>query len=288
MRRTVIHPNNHRCLPLSAALLGALLCAAGAAAGGTYPVAIEREAVCPFPEQLTTTLDAEPVAEESKIEQHPGISFHGSGAYDSYDDHSYTTERHWADRFSGTSRYSQAHKIFGKVETVSKRRDREARKRVRDVERQLREREPTTGWTLLRDGLASRAILEFGDRAVDEPTAAMPRAGYALARAELGDLQGGVRAMRAAFRTDAGSLHCAPLDDDLRKRIDSLVRLYEADDNPTHTDADRHFMRAALRYLLDDLSAAESEVELAITDGDESESTASLQRMLRRRLFAPL
>jgi hypothetical protein len=152
----------------------------------------------------------------------------------------------------------------------------------------MREREPTTGWTLLRDGLVSRAILEFGDRAVDEPAAAMPRAGYALARAELGDLKSGVRAMRAAFRTDARSLHCAPLDDDLRKHIGRLVALYETDDDPTHTDADSHFMRAALHYLIDDLSTAESDVELAIMDGDESESTASLHRVLRQRLFAPL
>ena len=46
--------------------------------------------------------------------------------------------------------------------------------------------------------------------------------------------------------------------------------------------------RAALRYLIDDLSIAESDVELAIMDGDQSESTASLHRMLRRRLFVPL
>ena len=286
MRDTAIHHSKHLWLFLFATLLSGLLFQPSTAAASGTPT--EREPLCPFPEQLTNAEEGDPVADEAKVERHPGVSFHKRGAHDLYDDHSYTTERHLADRLSGTSRFSQAAEAFSAVERTSTRSDREARRRVDNLERQMREWEPTTGWTLLRDGMASRAILEFGDLAVDEPAAGVPRAGYALARAELGDLKSGVRAMRAAFRTDAQSLHCAPLDDGLRKHIGRLVELYEADDDPTHTDADNHFMRAALHYLIDDLSTAESDVELAIMDGDESESTASLYRMLRRRLFAPL
>ena len=280
MHNTAIHPKPNLWLLLSAALL----CATAAAA--TTPA--DPELLCPFPERLTTVENAESVVDERKIQRHPGISFHKTGAHDLFDDHRYTTERHSADRLSGTSRYSRAGETFSDVEHASPSQGRGARRRTRDLELQMREREPTTGWTLWREGLASRAILKFGDLAVGEPAAAMPRAGYALARATLGDLKSGVRAMRAAFRTDATSLHCVPLDDALRKHIGRLVPLYEVDDDPTRTDADSHFMRAALRYLIDDLAAAESDVELAIMDGDESDSTASLHRMLRRRLFAPL
>lgn len=245
---------------------------------------------CPFPEELATPTEAESPVDGAAggKERHPGLSFHDRSRHDAFDDHRYTTERHRGDRLSGTSRYSRAKLVLGEPEAIPSWRLREAHSRTLDIEQQMREQEPTTGWTLLRDGLPSQAILEFGDIAIDQPGLSTPRAGYALARAALGDLARGVRAMRAAVRTNVETLHCAPMDDRIRERIEALLPLYEVEDDPTLQDADSHFMRAALHYLVDDLQSAEIDVELAIMDGDESQSTTSLQRILRRRLLAPL
>ena len=99
MRHTAICKNSHRSLFLFSALTSALLCCTNAAAAaGTRA---EREPICPFPEQLSTAKESDSAADETENERHPGISFHKIGAHDLYDDHNYTTERHWADRFSG-------------------------------------------------------------------------------------------------------------------------------------------------------------------------------------------
>ena len=94
--------------------------------------------------------------------------------------------------------------------------------------------------------------------------------------------------MRAAIRTDVMSLHCAPVDTQLEKRIEHLVDLYDNEVVSSSSSVDKRFMRAALRYLQGNLEAAEVDIEQAILDGDESPSTASLHQLVQQRMLAPL
>ena len=249
----------------------------------------EIEPACPYPETpLAEAVLATEIEAVNAPPVHPGLSYHDATPHDGFDDHTYSRERQRGDRLSGTSRFSAAAEVFGAPEEIPNARERNAEKRSESIERLMREHEETTGWTLLRDGLARDAILVFGDRAVAEPRSALPRAGYALARAELGNLHRGVDAMRAAIRTGVLSLHCAPVDNVLEARIESLADRYENEVSPSSSEVDKHFMRAALRYLQGNLEAAEVDIEHAILDGDESPSTASLHRMVQQRMLAPL
>jgi hypothetical protein len=94
--------------------------------------------------------------------------------------------------------------------------------------------------------------------------------------------------MRRAFLDDAEIVRCAPLDPRMRARLLQLVERYSErrDGEPDGRDAD--FMRAALYYLLEELAAAELSIDRAIREGDRSESAASLQREVQRRLFEAL
>jgi hypothetical protein len=112
--------------------------------------------------------------------------------------------------------------------------------------------------------------------------------GLALAAAESGDFEGGVGAMRRAFLADAESVRCAPIDQRMRPRLLQLVERYSERAAGARDPWDADFMRAALYYLLEELGAAETSIDRAIRNGDQSRSSASLQREVKGRLFEAL
>lgn len=138
-----------------------------------------------------------------------------------------------------------------------------------------------TGWTLLAEGKNSAALNLFARQAKNNPRQGLPKAGYALASASMGDLKTGVWAMRRAFRIDPDALHYLSIDDQLKPTVQEVIDRYESalkDDPDSHDSA---FMTAALAYLVRDTSAAQTSITRAINLGDDSESATNLQRRIK-------
>ncbi len=92
-------------------------------------------------------------------------------------------------------------------------------------------REPSlesSGWSLLRSGRPVDALREFANEAPRHPSHGLPKIGYALSTAASGDLERGSLAMRRAMRIDPDAAHYLVLDEELRGRIDQLVKEYDA------------------------------------------------------------
>ena len=222
---------------------------------------------------------------------HPGISFHELAPFDTYDYHQYDYERHQRDKLAGTSRTSRAPSLFeAKLERSGPQPDEpeaEPGPEPRPAAAELPEAAEEHAWLLLRLGDADEARRAFAPLARGPARTALPSVGFALAAAESGDLERGVSAMRRAFLDDAESVRCAPVDQRMRARLLQLVERYsERPAGEAGWDAD--FMRAALYYLLEELSAAELSIERAIRKGDQSPSATSLQREVQRRLLEAL
>ncbi len=140
--------------------------------------------------------------------------------------------------------------------------------------------EDEKGWSLLAQGKARRAKSVFANQANSHPQAGQPKVGYALSSAMLGDLDGGVSAMRRALRTDPDSLHYLTVDEALQPYILDVADRYEERFNGSGRNPDNAFMISALRYLLDDTDAARFAIGQAIDNGDDSTSTANLRGLL--------
>jgi hypothetical protein len=279
-------------LGFAAALLGALA-AAPLAAGppvASPPAAAgaEAQAFCEsLLEARRAQAEPQPPARESPAPplDHPGLSFHRLPPYDTYDYHQYDLTRHQHDKLAGTSRLSRAGALFGIApEGAAQRAEAEPEPSASEPPELAEER----AWQLLRLGDAAEARRAFTPLTGARARTALPSVGLALAAAEAGDLERGVSAMRRAFDDDAESVRCAPIDQRMRARLLQLVERYSerSGDAPDGHDAD--FMRAALYYLLEELSAAEVSIDRAIREGDQSPSAAGLQREVQRRLFEAL
>ncbi len=140
--------------------------------------------------------------------------------------------------------------------------------------------EDDKGWSLLAQGKARQAKSVFVSQASSHPEASQPKVGYALSSAMLGDLDGGVWAMRRALRTDPKALHYLTVDEALQPYILDAVDRYEEQSNGSGQNPDNAFMISALRYLLDDTDAALSAIGQAIDNGDDSTSAANLRGLL--------
>ncbi len=136
------------------------------------------------------------------------------------------------------------------------------------------------GWTLLGDGRPAYALRAFSVEAQRHPTRGLPKVGYALASAELGEFSRGAGAMRRALRIDAEALRYAPVDDRLRPRIRRLIERYESAPERAGRHEDALFMTASLHYLLDEIPAAADAIGQAVEIGDQTSSTARLRSLI--------
>lgn len=142
------------------------------------------------------------------------------------------------------------------------------------------------GWARLAAGDPTDAQRAFAQRARNDPQAAGPKVGFALASAAGGDLERGVWAMRRALRIDPEGVRYVGLDGDVHTRVADLVARYEyADEMMAAPDA--AFMRAALHYLLDEDTEARSALEDARAGGDQAASTFNLERLLAAAAGGP-
>lgn len=133
-----------------------------------------------------------------------------------------------------------------------------------------------SGWALLEDGEARKALQVFTDEARSNPDAGMPKVGYALAAAALGDWKRGVWAMRRAARIDADALHYVAIGGELRQVVSRLIEDYGDEQYHRLPTKDAAFMRAALYYLLHEIAFARE----ALQTRDNRESTRNLSRLI--------
>ncbi len=136
------------------------------------------------------------------------------------------------------------------------------------------------GWGLLAADRPADALSVFANEAQRNPTRGMPKLGYALAAAQLGDLDKGVWAMRRALRYDPDALHYFTAGQQLRPKIHHLIGRYENRLESASYNPDAAFMLAALHYLVRDTDAARAAINLAIRQADRSSSAANLKRLI--------
>ena len=137
----------------------------------------------------------------------------------------------------------------------------------------------STGWDALADGRPRTAFRYFSRQASRNLDDGLPKLGYALASAMLGDHQRAAWAMRRAFNSDPYSLTSLRFDKTLLARIDHLAEKYaeKADDI---TDPNADFMLAALSFLIEDNQLASIAINAAIDHGDTSDAAQNLKQMI--------
>jgi hypothetical protein len=134
------------------------------------------------------------------------------------------------------------------------------------------------GWKLLADGEQHSALNVFSTQARNDPDNGTYKIGYALAAAETGDLDKGVRAMRRATRIDPDALHYLTLDSGMQNVVSNLIHNYENDSSHGLEATDRDFMVASLYYLLHDAEAADR----VLPRQDAHTSVENLDRLIRQ------
>ncbi|MFQ5351897.1 MAG: hypothetical protein ACE5D3_02355 [Candidatus Binatia bacterium] len=135
-------------------------------------------------------------------------------------------------------------------------------------------------WLWLAGGRVGEAQNEFARQAERNPRAGAPKAGYSLAVALGGNMDRAVWAMRRAFRIDPDSLRYLLIEERLRPKLRRLVDEYSARVDSRDPAVDSAFMVAALRYIMHDDGGARSAIDRAIADGDLSQSSANLRRLV--------
>jgi len=140
----------------------------------------------------------------------------------------------------------------------------------------------SSAWETLNQGQYNEALRVFAQQAQSNPRLGVPKAGYALATASVGDLDRGVWAMRRAFQIDPDSLHYLQLGEQGHKVIDNLIDQYSSKENDA--DVGQAFMVSALYYLKHDYAAAKQSIASAQQFGDTSSSYMNLQRLIDKEL----
>ena len=136
------------------------------------------------------------------------------------------------------------------------------------------------GWNLLREDRPAEALQAFGHYAQANPSQGLPKVGYALALAELGRLDKGIRAMRQALQENPEALPYVPIDEKLRPKVIRTKGRYEQSDRFFDNDPGGSFMLAVLYYLLGDMDAAQKAMERNMDSYDTSTSAANFQRLI--------
>lgn len=143
------------------------------------------------------------------------------------------------------------------------------------------------GWNLLREDRPAEALQAFGHYAQANPSEGMPKVGYALALAELGRLDRGIRSMRRALEENPEALPYVAIDGKLRLKVERAKGRYEQSSQFSGRDPGGSFMLAALYYLLDDMDAAQKAMERNIDSYDTSTSAKNLKRLIEEETQVP-
>ncbi len=140
-------------------------------------------------------------------------------------------------------------------------------------------------WALLRDGSIEAAGAMFSDLVYALPYEAEARIGHAISAGLLNLNTAAVADMRRAVRDRPEALGEVPKDAPIREQIYRLLDRYSKRVRQNFGDTDGLFMVAALRFMLDDPSAAYFAVDAAIRSGDRDDSAWYLKALLEELLF---
>jgi hypothetical protein len=141
------------------------------------------------------------------------------------------------------------------------------------------------GWALYRNNRAREAVDIFARQAEQSPNAGLPKIGYALSQASIGNDDKAAWAMRKALQYDAVSLDRVPQDVTTQQSIDQLLARYVARAEG-FARADDPFMIAALRYIERDYAGARDAAEAAAKLNADDTALRTLQAMIDQRLNA--
>lgn len=139
------------------------------------------------------------------------------------------------------------------------------------------------GWALYRNNRAREAVDIFARQAEQSPNAGLPKIGYALSQAAIGNDDKAAWAMRKALQYDAGSLDRVPQDVTTQQSIDQLLARYVARAEG-FARADDPFMIAALRYIERDYAGARDAAEAAAKLNADDTALRTLQAIIDQRL----
>lgn len=158
----------------------------------------------------------------------------------------------------------------------------ETRREVRTIVHDVSYASIDRAWEMLGLGDANGALRTFSALAEASPGKSLPKVGFALACADLGDEKGAVWAMRRAFEVDADAIHYFPRDERLQSLVERLEHraIERVDHNPSN--ADDHFMIGALAFLRHDMERALTAVAHAEDYRDRSHSARELRRVSER------
>ena len=143
------------------------------------------------------------------------------------------------------------------------------------------------GWNLLREDRPAEALQAFGHYAQANPSEGMPKVGYALALADLGRLDKGIRAMRRALQESPEALPYVPIGEKLCPKVERTPVRYEQVDQFFENDTGGSFMLAALYYLLDDMDKAQKAMARNTDSYDTSTSAKNLKRLIDEETQVP-
>ncbi len=139
---------------------------------------------------------------------------------------------------------------------------------------------PTTGWQRLAEGHDADALYLFRRESEADPQRALPKVGYSLAAAALGELGNSVWAMRRALTTDPESFPDVPVSEGVRALLGELIERFLPKPHYESGDMDDYFMLAALHYLAGELPEARIAIGRAVQKADTSASTRNLQQLI--------
>lgn len=140
----------------------------------------------------------------------------------------------------------------------------------------------STGWELLEHGSHGAALHAFARDAERHPGDGVPKVGYALAAAEVGELEAATWAMRRVYRLDPGAAARAPVGHGLDPRVRGLIHRYRERARHGGPTGDSAFMVAALHHILGEDEAAHEALRDVRGHADDAPSTVALVRALER------
>ena len=138
-------------------------------------------------------------------------------------------------------------------------------------------------WAALADGRFTEAADIFTDKIDDHPSLGLPRIGYAITAARLGDLPTGVRAMREALHYDPRALNYVPRNELLDAKIANVLDRYRSSFERSENQAGPAFMIACLEYMRGHKVKAISALDTALKNGDDSVAAQNLKDLLDAR-----
>ncbi len=157
----------------------------------------------------------------------------------------------------------------------------------------LRETSSSSGlkniaWDALKHGEYDIALDYFIQNAENNPNSGLPKVGYALTAASLGNLAVATKVMRNVFATNPATFKINPnslgdrhLDKKSLTLINNLINKFSLVKTPA---TDHAFMLATLYYLKHNYAAASNAITLAQNHGDKSPSAVNLQTLISQQL----